>query len=650
LKTAGYGSWKSPITSDLIVAQSISLAEVRLDGPHIYWLEGRPQEQGRFVVVRRGDDGKTIDLTPHPLNVRTRVHEYGGGAWMVADGILYYSNFADSRLYRLRHAGADPEPLTPASPSRERDWRFADGVIDRRRRRWIGVREDHTGGGLPVNTIVAVDLDRPGSEPGRVIASGHDFVASPRLSPDGTLLAWLAWDFPNMPWNGTTLYVARLGEDGMPIGEPQAVAGGRDESIFQPEWAPEGNELFFVSDRSGWWNPYAVDLAGPTPGRAQPIVAKAAEFGMPQWVFGLSTYGFASGGRIVCTYAEAGLGHLAVLDRATGTLQRIALPFTDFGSIRADGERVVFRAGAPALPNCILALDLADGAHRILKTATDLLDQADLRIPDYLTRVETIEFPTTGGSTAFGLFYPPHNPDYVAPAGERPPLLVKCHGGPTSAASSSLSLATQYWTSRGIAVLDVNYGGSTGFGRAYRDRLHRNWGVVDVDDCINGARFLIARGLADPERIVISGGSAGGYTTLAALVFHDFFRGGASYYGVSDIAALARDTHKFESRYLDWLIGPYPEEEELYSERSPLFHADRLDRPVIFFQGDEDAIVPPSQTEAMVAALRRSGKPVGYFLFTGEQHGFRKGANVQRCLDAELYFYAIQVFRTGLTY
>jgi dipeptidyl aminopeptidase/acylaminoacyl peptidase len=318
--------------------------------------------------------------------------------------------------------------------------------------------------------------------------------------------------------------------------------------------------------------------------------------------------------------------------------------------MRAVGDRAVFRAGAPDHPASIVTLDLASGRHSVLKKATDILDRTDLHLGDYLTTVESVEFPTTGGETAFGLFYPPRNPDYVPAPEERPPLLVKCHGGPTSAASSKLNLGVHYWTSRGIAVLDVNYRGSTGFGRAYRDRLQLSWGVADVDDCVAGAQFLAAQGRIDGKRCVISGGSAGGYTTLAALTFRDFFQGGASYYGVSDVAALARDTHKFESRYLDWLIGPYPPEEARYRERSPLYHADRLAKPVIFFQGEEDAVVPPNQAESMVEALRRKGSPVGYFLFSGEQHGFRKAANIQRCLDAELAFYAIEVFQTGLTF
>jgi len=642
-KTAPYGSWKSPITSDLIAARSIALSEVRLDGRGIYWLEGRPQEQGRFVVVRAS--GRAIDMTPKPYSARTRVHEYGGGSWMVSDGVVYFSNFQDGRLYAKGGNHSRPRPLTPAPTTPERQWRFADGVIDSARRRWIGVREDHSGDGEPVNTIVDIDLARPGREPGRVLVGGHDFFCAPRLSLDGKSLVWLAWDHPNMPWNGTTLYLAELDGKGR-VGEPRVVAGGAAESILQPEWSPDGRALFFVSDRSNWWNVYRYDVAART---TEPLTSMEAEFGVPTWNLATSTYAFAGANRIVCAYTKGGRGYLATLDVKTKMLRPLELPFTEFGSVRAVGNRVVFRAAAPNLPSSIVTLDIRSGAHRVLKKSTDILDQSHLGISDYITTVKSVEFPTTRGKTAFGLFYPPHNPNYVAPATEKPPLLVKCHGGPTSAASSGLSLLIHFWTSRGIAVLDVNYGGSTGFGRDYRERLYGNWGIVDVDDCVNGAKFLAARGLVDEKRVVISGGSAGGYTTLAALVFKDFFQGGASYYGVSDAAALARDTHKFESRYLDWLIGPYPQEEARYRERSPLYHSDRLSRPVIFFQGDEDVVVPPSQSEAMVEELRRKGIAVGYFLFSGEQHGFRKAANIQRCLDAELAFYAIEVFKIGLT-
>jgi dipeptidyl aminopeptidase/acylaminoacyl peptidase len=646
-KTAPYGSWKSPITSDLIVSQSIGLSEARFDGDTVYWLEARPQEQGRNVVVRAGGDGKASDIVPPPFSARTRVHEYGGGAWSGARGVLYVSNFADGRLYRIGADDREPTPLTPAAAAPGRQWRFADGSIDQKRQRWIGIREDHTAVGQPVNAIVAVDLAQPGTTPGEILAEGHDFFASPRLSPDGRHLAWLAWDHPNMPWNGTTLYVAELGDDGTIIGTPRAVAGGPAESIFQPEWSPDGGELCFVSDRSGWWNLYCLKLAS---GEVRSIAPMAAEFGHPQWVFGMATYAFAGSSRIVCSFVEAGLGRLAVIDLATGVLRRLETPFTQFASVRANGDQALFIAGAPSHPSSVVLLDLDSGEYRILKKSTEILDRADINIATYLTAVEPIAFPTTGGSSAFALFYPPRNPDYAAPHGDKPPLLVRCHGGPTSAASASLNLGIQYWTSRGIAVLDVNYRGSTGFGRAYRDALQRSWGVADVDDCINGANFLAERGLVDKDRMVITGGSAGGYTTLAALVFHDAFRGGASYYGVSDITALARDTHKFESRYLDWLIGPYPQEEALYRERSPLYHAERLSRPVIFFQGDEDAVVPPNQTEAMVEALRRRGIPVGYLLFAGEQHGFREASNIQRALDAELYFYAVEVFKVGLVF
>ena len=627
------GSWKSPITSDLIVAQTIGLSEIRLDGGAAYWLENRPHESGRYVVV----SGR--DLTPPPFNVRTRVHEYGGGAWTVAGGTLYFSHDQNQRLYRLAPGAAEPEPLTPEGP-----FRYADGIIDARRGLWIGVREDHSAAGHePANTLVAIDLSQPSH--GRLLAQGHDFYSSPKLSPDGAWLAYLAWDHPRMPWDGTTLYIAPLQAAGTPAGEAIAIAGGPEESVFQPEWSPDGRALFFISDRTGWWNLYRCDWPSR---KIAPVLPMEAEFGQPQWVFGMSTYSFAGPGRLVCSCASKGLGRLAVMDLASGQLTDLDLPFSDFSSVRAEGSRVVFRAGSSSTPASFVLLDLVTGNLEILKKSTALAD--DPNLARYFTGVESVEFPTEDNRTAFGLFYPAFHPDYQPPEGDRPPLLVKCHGGPTSAASSTLDLRIQYWTSRGISVLDVNYGGSTGFGRAYRQRLSGNWGIVDVGDCVNGARYLAAQGRVDGARCVITGGSAGGYTTLAALTTRDYFRGGSSHYGVSDLAALARDTHKFEARYLDSLVGPYPEREDLYRERSPIFHAEQLSVPVIFFQGEEDRVVPPDQSETMVNELRRKGLPVGYFLFSGEQHGFRRAENIKRALDAELYFFAVNVFRTALSF
>jgi dipeptidyl aminopeptidase/acylaminoacyl peptidase len=636
VKTAPYGFWKSPITSDLIVAQSIGLSDVRFDGDDIYWLESRPQEGGRYVVVRYvGWNSSTEDVTLQGFNVRTRVHEYGGGAWTVADGMIYFSNYSDNRLYRMDRYGHQPIPLSP-----EGAWRYADGLVDSSRRSWIGVREDHSGEGQAVNTIVRITLDYQLHE-GTILASGHDFYSSPRLSPDGRWLAFLAWDHPNMPWVGTGLYVLDLNQ---PEAQPILVAGGERESIFQPEWAPDGAALYFISDRSGWWNLYRQKSRTPT----EALAKREAEFGQAQWVFGMSTYAFVGNDQLVCSYVSKGLGHLAQIDLTSGEFKDLDVPWTDFSSIRAGKDRVAFRTGSSTAPASIALLYLESGRTEVLKRSTGITD--DPEQSRYFSNAEPLEFPTANGRTAFGLYYPAFNPDYDAPLEERPPLLVKCHGGPTASASSTLSLGIQYWTSRGIAVLDVNYGGSTGFGRAYREQLDGNWGIVDVEDCVNGARFLAEQGLVDGKRSVITGGSAGGYTVLAALTFHDYFRGGASHYGVSDLAFLAQDTHKFESRYLDSLIGPYPEREDLYRERSPITYAERLSAPVIFFQGDEDLVVPVNQTELMVEALRKKGTPVGYLLFSGEQHGFRKAENIKRSLDAELYFYAVNVFRTGLSF
>jgi dipeptidyl aminopeptidase/acylaminoacyl peptidase len=493
----------------------------------------------------------------------------------------------------------------------------------------IAVREDHTTTtSEAVNTLVSIGLD--GSSP-VILATGHDFYASPQLSPDGTTLAWLTWDHPNLPWDGTTLWIATVQPDGT-LGPPQAIAGGPTESIFQPQWSPDGR-LYFVSDRTGWWNLYRWQQP-----KIEPLCPMAAEFGLPQWVFGLSTYGFVSSQQLLCTYIQDGMSHLASLDLTTGQLTPLPTPYTSLAGLRVNAHQAVFIGGSATAPEAIVRFDLATQQCQALRQASELTIE-----PGYLAVPKAITFPTTQGLTAHALYYAPTNQDFSAPAGERPPLLVKSHGGPTTATSASLSLRLQYWTSRGFAVLDVNYSGSTGYGRAYRERLNGQWGIVDVDDCINGAKYLVTQGWVDGDRLVITGGSAGGYTTLCALTFHQVFKAGASYYGMSDLQALAADTHKFESRYFDSLIGPYPEQKALYEQRSPIFAVDRLACPVIFLQGDEDKIVPPNQAEMMVEALKAKGLPVAYVLFAGEQHGFRKAEHIKRALDSEFYFYA-QVF------
>ncbi|HEX8138367.1 MAG TPA: S9 family peptidase [Pyrinomonadaceae bacterium] len=621
-KVAPYGSWKSPITSDLIVEGSVGLSQPLIDGTDIYWIEMRPSEGGRGVIVRRGEDGQTVDVTPPPFNARTRVHEYGGGDYTVHDGTTYFSNFADQRLYRRTAADREPQAMTPAI-----EMRYADAVVDRRRGALFCVREDHTEAGREaINTLARIALD--GESSGEVVVSGNDFYSSPRLSPDGKQLAWLTWNHPNMPWDGTELWVGQLDEAGSVVSS-ERVAGSASESIFQPEWSPDG-VLYFVSDRSGWWNLYALRDRS-----IEALCDMEAEFGQPQWVFGLTTYGFASPTSIICTYIERGMSRLARLDTVTRRLTTFDTPYTDITYLRVRAERAVFRGGSATSPASIVQLNVTTGETLVLRRSNDLkIDEG------YLSAAQAVEFPTAPGQTAHAFFYPPRNRDFSAPEGERPPLLVKSHGGPTSATSSTLSLSIQYWTSRGIAVLDVNYGGSTGYGREYRERLRGSWGIVDVDDCVNGARHLARAGLVDGERLMIDGGSAGGYTTLCALTFRDAFKAGASHFGVSDAEALAQETHKFESRYLDGLIGPYPARAELYRERSPIHFADRLSCPVIFFQGLEDKVVPPNQAEMMVEALKAKGVPVAYVAFEGEQHGFRRAENIKRSLDGELYFYS----------
>jgi dipeptidyl aminopeptidase/acylaminoacyl peptidase len=630
--TAPYGSWSSPIEAATVARAGRRLAFPAIAGDGaVWWAEGRPDEGGQVVLMRRAPGGEPEAVTPEDVNVRTRVHEYGGGAWcLAAPDLVLFVDFADQRLYRQR-LGSAPEAISPA-PRSPGALRYADMQVAPGGGRVVCVRERDTEG-EPVNEVVSLALDGSG-EP-QVLASGRDFYSFPRISPDGEWLAWTCWDHPNMPWDGAELWVAPLSDSG----EERLVAGGREESIFQPEWGPDGR-LHYVSDRDGWWNLFrardpGAQLSGEEGALVQ-LTEQRADFAHPQWLFSGATYRFLESGAIVCVRCERAEERLFLLQPDGWEPAALGLPFTSFGypALAVRGETVAFAAGSPEQETAIVLYDVAAGKTEVVRSSSD--EPVDRR---YLSRPRPVEFPSGDGETAFGFYYPPTNPEFEAPAGELPPLIVESHGGPTSHATPALDREFLYWTSRGIGVVDVNYRGSSGYGREYRNKLRGTWGVVDTEDCVNAALHLAEQGEADGGRLAIRGGSAGGYATLCALTFHEGFAAGASYYGVADVEALARDTHKFESRYLDRLIGPYPEGPELYRERSPIHHVEQLRSPVILFQGLEDEVVPPNQAETMAAALERNGVPHAYLAFEGEQHGFRKAETNIRCLEAELYFY-----------
>ena len=671
---APYGAWESPVTAEMLTAGALRFEGVAVDGDDVYWVESRPDEGGRCAAMRLTADGAMTELTTPAHNARTRVHEYGGGALAVSNGVAYFSNFADQRLYRRPVDGSEaPAAITP-----EIAVRYADATVDDARGRLICVAEDHRGADREAeNLLVAVPAR--GGEPAPV-HRGFDFYASPRLSPDGSRLAWVCWNHPNMPWDATELWVADVAADGA-LATPRRVAGGASSSpprgipggggelrpwgaggdggsddprdtgdngsagsnvggdgtagaggevsVLQPAWGPDGT-LYCVSDASGWWNLHRWDGE-----RLVPVMPMEAEFGLPPWLFGMSRYAVLDADRIVAHYGNADGTRLGVIDVSAGRLREVATPFTTFGFCAAASRgRLLCVAASAEAGSALVAIDADSGAVETLRRGSKpKLD------PSYVSRAEPIACPSAGGRTAHACYYRPRNPAFRAPERERPPLLTFIHGGPTGATDPGFKLAVQYWTTRGFAVVDVDYGGSTGYGTAYRRLLRGAWGIVDREDCEAAARYLVARGDVDPARLAIRGGSAGGYTTLCALAFGGVFTAGASYYGVSDAAALAQDTHKFESRYLDALIGPWPERADLYEQRSPIHAVDRLSCPVIFLQGLEDAVVPPDQTERMVDALRRKGLPVACLMFEGEQHGFRRAANIRRAAEAELYFY-----------
>jgi dipeptidyl aminopeptidase/acylaminoacyl peptidase len=622
---APYGSWRSPIRIEDAIGGATALAEVWVDGADVLWVEGRPSEAGRRILVRRTPDGTVRDVTLPTFNVRNRVHEYGGGSLVVADGTVVFSHFGDGRLYRQRTDGSDaPTPITP-----EGEWRYADLRLDATRGRILAVREDHTGAGEAVNTLVGLPLD--GSTEPTILVRDHDFFAAPRLSPDGGRLSWLSWDHPNLPWDGTTLWLADVAPDGS-LADPQAVAGGPDEWICQPRWSPSG-ELWLVAERDEW-----ATLMSLTAYRAGERSRLPLDFAPPDWIFDRPTYAFLADGRVVGAARANGRDRLWLIDADGGTPREIESPFSEIAYLVGAGDRVVFVGSRSTDSSAVVRLDPATGGWEVLRSASDR--EFD---PAYLAQPEPIAFPTTGGAIAHALYYPPTNRDVGGPDGERPPLVVRSHGGPTSSASTGLNLSIQLLTSRGIAVVDVDYGGSTGYGRSYRKRLEGQWGVVDLDDCVAAARYLADRGLADSARLCIEGGSAGGYTTLAALAFRDAFAAGICYFGIGDLETFVHDTHKFEARYLDRLVGPYPAEAATYRDRSPIHHLDGFACPLLILQGLDDRVVPPNQSQMMADALRAKGIPYVYLAFEGEGHGFRGQAALRRSMEAELSFLG-QVF------
>jgi dipeptidyl aminopeptidase/acylaminoacyl peptidase len=630
MTTLPYGSWPSPITAEMLAVSAVSLSEVRLADGVAHWLEARPSEGGRLVVVKGDPFGATADVTPEGFNARSMAHEYGGGSYTVHRGAVYFSNKDDARLYRQEDDRA-PVAITPDTDATHR---FADGVVTADGRWWLGVRERHDLGPAVddvVNELVAVPTD--GADEPRVLATGHDFYSSPRISPDGSTLAFLVWDLPFMPWDGCALYTAGLRADAT-IDEPTIVAGRiGEESIWDPEWSPAG-DLVFASDRSGWWN-----LERIREGQRSVLHAAEAEFGYPQWVFGERSIAFLGDGRIACLYDSAGATHVAVLDPETGELLDLDLPYDSLSlgpTIDAEGSVIVFIAGSAAAPAEVVWLDFSARSVDVLRRSADVpVDAAHISAP------EAIEFPTAGDRTAHASYYPPTNPDASGPAATPAPLVVMAHGGPTGNTTRLLNLGTQFWTSRGFGVVDVDYGGSTGYGRAYRQRLNGQWGVVDLQDCVAAADFLIRRGDADPDRLLVRGGSAGGYLVMCALTYTDRFAAGASYFGIADLVPFATgETHKFESRYEHTLVGPWPEAEALYRERSPINVTDRLRTPMLVLQGTEDRVVPLEQAELIVDALRRNGVPYAYKLYEGEGHGFRRAETLVDARLAELSFYA----------
>jgi dipeptidyl aminopeptidase/acylaminoacyl peptidase len=618
MEQAPYGTWRSPLPAADLARSAISLNYVQVAGGRPYWIESRPAEGGRNVLVTSAAHGGIEELTPAGCNARTRIHEYGGTPYAVGHSTTYFSNFVDQRVY-VQRLGGPPTALTPEG------YRYADYELDKTGEKLYCVREDHTVAGEPKNAIVALDL--AAGDSGTALFAKSDFVAYPRLSPDGRRIAWIAWNHPDLPWDATTLYVGNLTSRG--LSGVTALTSGTRESVVEPRWDHDGT-LYFISDRSNWWNLYRYK-----DNHISAALTIEADISSPLWALGQSSYALTGDGRAVVRYTIAARDKLGLVDLASGKLTPIDMPFVGLSNLQilSPGTAIAIAASATE-EAAVITIDLGTGRYQVLRSPGAVkLDKA------FISLAQSVEFPTAHGQTAHAFFYPPTNRDYSAPADEKPPLIVKVHGGPTSHSKPELSLATQFWTSRGFALLDVNHGGSSGFGRAYRERLNGNWGIVDVGDVVAAVRYLVGAGRVDGRRAAIRGSSAGGFTVLAALAFHDVFRAGANYYGVSDLEALARDTHKFESRYLDRLVAPLPQGRAIYEARAPIRHLEEFKAALVTFQGAEDKVVPPEQSRAIVAALKERGVPVVYVEFEGEQHGFRRAESIVRSLESELAFY-----------
>lgn len=617
MNNAPYGAWKSPVTAQHLVKDAVVFQEIAHDGKNLYWSELVPALKGRVRLVGFNPEGKLVDYAKE-MNLRTRVHEYGGGALSAHNGSIYFVSSVDGRVYLLTDKG--PTPITPASPLR-----LADPSLSPDGRTLYAVAEEHREGGVVENRIVKFK----GAAEASTVASGHDFYSSPRVSPDGKSIAWITWDHPQMPWDGACLWLAKLSESG-DAQAPVLVAGGKEESICNIKWSKSG-ELYFVSDRTGWWNLNKRNKSG----KVETLCPAEADFALPPWLFGRESYGFTANGEIICIYTKEGVDHLGLLGPDQKALKEIPLPFTMMRNLCVEQESAYFQAGSGTQPPSLIELNLHTKQYKVIKESV-----AHGLDPEWISQPQAIAFTTRSKDTSHGFYYPPKNPNFKAPKGELPPLIVKCHGGPTGHSQPVFSMETQFWTSRGFAFLDMNYSGSSGYGKAYRDRLLGTWGIRDVEDCLDGALYLVSQKLADQNKLMIRGGSAGGFTTLAALAFHNLFAAGTSYYGVSDLELLAQDTHKFESHYLDQLVAPYPAKKEIYYARSPLHHIDKLKNPLLLLQGSDDPVVPLNQAQLVYDALKKNGTTVALLVFKGEQHGFKMAPTIVRAIEAELYFYA----------